>query len=93
MTRRKKDRPERLVTLRETHGVTPPDAESRLIAAELLAVLAKSTTPLRWKTFRSYAFGVSVHDIARREGVPRATIYNRIRLARRDFAAALARLK
>lgn len=68
-----------------------PSPEDRYLAREMLRVLAASTTPERWKTMRSYAAGISVHEIAKRDGIRAASVYNRLRLAREDFAAALAR--
>jgi DNA-directed RNA polymerase specialized sigma24 family protein len=76
--------------LRE-HAADTIDAETRVIAKTTLRYLRRSTIPERWRAIRSYANGVPVHAIAAREHVPTATIYNRLRLAREDFAAALAR--
>lgn len=65
--------------------------EALYIARETLALLRRSTTPERFRAVMAYAKGIAASDIARRERVPVATIYDRIRRAREDFAAALAR--
>ena len=77
--------------LREDDEPLVPGAEARFLARELLRVLRMSTTPERFRAVMAYAKGIAASDVARREGVPVATIYDRIRRARADFAAALAR--
>ena len=76
-----------------THENEPvaPSAEDRYLVRETLAIAARSTTPERWKTLRAFASGIDVADIARREGLTVPGVYNRIRLARADIRAALAR--
>lgn len=68
-----------------------PSPEAWLVAKSMLRFLRASTTPERWRAVMAYAKGITVAEIAARERVPVATIYTRIRLARLDFAAALAR--
>lgn len=47
---------------------------------------------MRWRIWVSHEVdGVSVAEIARRDGLSIATVYNHLRLARRDLAAALGR--
>ena len=77
--------------MREDEEPMVPGAEPRYLARELLRVLRASTTPERFRAVMAYAKGIAASDVARREGVPVATIYDRIRRARADFAAALAR--
>ena len=77
--------------LHERAAVTAIDAERRYLGREMLAFLRGSTTPERWRVLRSYAVGVPVIEIARRERLPVPTVYNWIRLARRDLRAAIAR--
>ena len=49
-----------------------------------------ATSPERWRTWLAFEVdGVPVAEIARQEGAPQATIYNRVRLAREDLAAML----
>lgn len=68
-----------------------PSVERLMIGKETLATLRAATTPERWRAILARAKGISVAEIAAREGVPAGTIYTRLRLARQDFAAALAR--
>ncbi len=66
--------------------------EAKVQARELFARLQQSTTPERWRAWMLHEVdGVSIEEIARQEGRPFGTVYNRIRLARLDFDAALAR--
>lgn len=68
-----------------------PSPEALFIAREQLRFMRKATTRERWRALRAQALGVPVHAIAAREHVPTATVYDRIRRARKDIAAALAR--
>lgn len=68
-----------------------PSAEDRYLVRETLALAARSTTPERWRCLRAWANGVDVATIARREGLTPPGVYNRIRLAREDIRAGLAR--
>lgn len=77
--------------LREEHEPATMNAEQRYLGKEALAFLRQATTPERWKAIAAYAKGIPVAEIARREDVPAATVYNWIRLAREDMRAALAR--
>ena len=55
-------------------------------------MIQRTTSADRWRAWIAHEVdGVSVAEIARQEGRPRATIYNLLRLARQDFAAAMAR--
>lgn len=66
--------------------------ESSVVSGDLLRSLQHATTPERWRVSFAYASqGLSVEEIARREQRPAGTIYNLLRLARLDFAAALRR--
>ncbi len=66
--------------------------EAHVSARETLRRLQRSTSPDRWRAWIAHEVdGVPVAEIARQEGRPRATIYNLLRLARQDFAAAMAR--
>ncbi len=74
-----------------TAGATT-SPEVRVSARETLRSLQRSTSPDRWRAWIAHEVdGVPVAEIARQEGRPRATIYNLLRLARQDFAAAMAR--
>ena len=73
-----------------------PDAHARTEARaelrHLMRTFPGATSPERWRTWLAFEVdGVPVAEIARQEGAPEATIYNRVRLARRDLAAMLAR--
>ncbi len=73
-----------------TSGAASP--EVRVSARETLRSLQRTTSPDRWRAWIAHEVdGVPVAEIARQEGRPRATIYNLLRLARQDFAAAMAR--
>ncbi len=87
---------------RELAGVSvPPSPEDRLIEAELqaesatevdLAALSQATDPVRWRAFHAHVvLGVPVARIAAAERAPAPTIYTRIRQAREDLRAAIAR--
>ena len=66
--------------------------ESSVLSHDVLRSLQHATTPERWRVSVAYASeGLSVEEIARREQRPAGTIYNLLRLARLDFAAALRR--
>ena len=80
------------VELREEHEPTTAlDAERRYLGKEAMALARRATTPERWRAIAAYAKGIPVSAIARREGIPVATVYNRIRDARRDIGTALRR--
>jgi len=54
--------------------------------------LRAGTTPERWRVFLAYEVeGVAATAIAKREGIPLGTAYNRLRLARRDVRAVVQR--
>jgi RNA polymerase sigma-70 factor (ECF subfamily) len=76
-------------------AVEPAPVESQESAAstrQLLARLQASTTPERWRAWLLHEVDeVPIAEIARQEGRPAATIYNRLRLAREDFKSAFAR--
>lgn len=76
--------PEELVLHREA------DAEQ---AAEVAVdELRTATKPEFWAAFYAHVVeGLPVATIARLEGIPSATVYNRLRLARRDLRAAITR--
>jgi len=81
-------RPEELRDEEHPEALAP---EALYIARETLALLRRSTTPERFRAIMAYAKGIAASDVARREGVPVATVYDRIRRARADLMAALAR--
>jgi RNA polymerase sigma-70 factor (ECF subfamily) len=57
-----------------------------------LEQLRAGTTPERWRLFFGHEVeGVAVAALAKREGLRLSTAYNRLRLARRDLAATIAR--
>ncbi len=77
---------------RSGHGSAVTSPEARVSARETLRSLQRTTSPDRWRAWIAHEVdGVSVAEIARQEGRPRATIYNLLRLARQDFVAAMAR--
>lgn len=66
--------------------------ESAVVSRDQLLSLQHATTPERWRVAVAHWLeGVSVEELVRREGRPAGTIYNLLRLARLDFAAALRR--
>lgn len=77
------------------HAPDVGPASSPASAAEarsVLRTLQAATTPDRWRAwFAHHVDGAPVREVARAEGAPVATIYNRLRAARADFLAALAR--
>mgnify|MGYP000849802601 CR=1 FL=1 len=70
-------------------------AEREELAGEIAAnQLDAVTTPERWRVFHAYVvIGQPAKEIANIEQAPIGTIYNRIRLARRDLRAAILRLR
>lgn len=68
-----------------------PSPEARTEARETLARLQGGTTAPRWRVLMAYVDGDPVPEIAKREGIPVTTTWNRIQLARRDLKRALAR--
>jgi DNA-directed RNA polymerase specialized sigma24 family protein len=66
-------------------------AEDRTLAHELLDLLRRSTSPRNWHAWLRNAEGESIESIATSTGVAVGTVATRIRLARRDFAAAIQR--
>ena len=70
---------------------TVPSAEDRYRAAEELRLLERSTSPERWRAITALAAGETVAEVAREAGLSVPGVYSRAHVARRDFAAALAR--
>lgn len=69
-----------------------PDEREDDLAGLTLDDLRGMTQPEYWRVFVAYAVeGRAVKDIAAAERIPAGTVYNRLRLARRDLAAALTR--
>lgn len=69
-----------------------PSHECRVTARAILRKLPHSTTPQRWRVWAGHkVYGVSVQDLAIIEACPVSTIYNLLRLARKDFVSALRR--
>ena len=89
------------------HEPESPTAEDPLLAREAdvellhdmellgeaqLPGLSTATAPAFWRAFHAYyVLGVPVAIIAAHEGTPVPTVYNRLRLARRDLRAAILR--
>lgn len=72
--------------------VGTPSHEGPVAARELLRGLEAATTAERWRMWVAHEVdAVAVPEIARQEGRAVATVYNQLRLARRDLAAALER--
>ena len=74
-------------------GADPRGAlEARAELRHLLQRFPGATSPERWRAWLAFEVdGVPVVEIARQEGAPEGTIYNRVRLARQDLAAMLVR--
>jgi DNA-directed RNA polymerase specialized sigma24 family protein len=79
------------VELYERDEPTVPGPEGPTVAGDTLGAFSEATSPERWRALIAYAEGISVAEIARREGIPAATVYTRIWKARRDIAAAMTR--
>ena len=78
--------------LRSESPTSSPSHECRVAARAILQKLPYSTTPERWRVWAACkVHGVPVEDIAIIEGRPLGTIYNLLRLARKDFVSALRR--
>jgi RNA polymerase sigma-70 factor (ECF subfamily) len=76
----------------EGNDASVPSSEDAIDARRTLGILQRATTPERWRAFVAHdAEGETAAEIATREGVPVQTVYNRLRAARLDIAAALAR--
>lgn len=68
------------------------EANAERAAEVAIEDLRAATTPDAWRAFYAYVVeGLPALAIARLEGIPRATVYNRLRLARRDLRAAVER--
>ncbi len=68
------------------------EAAAERAAEVAIADLRAATSPDLWRAFYAHVVeGLPVGTIARLESVSRATIYNRLRLARRDLRAAIER--
>lgn len=76
-----------------THETPETAIVAREDAAEMgLETLRTSTTPERWTVFCAHDVeGLKMSAIAAIEGAPAATLYNRLRLARRDLRAGISR--
>ena len=76
----------------EHSAVSVPSSEGITSARWTLRALQGETSPENWRAWVArHVDGLPVSQIAHNEGTPKATIYNRIRLAQRDFRAARAR--
>lgn len=81
--------PDDLDAERGDHGAA---VEARADLRRILQAFPAETSPERWRAWlASEVDGVPVAEIARQEGSPESTIYNRLRLAREDLAAMLSR--
>jgi DNA-directed RNA polymerase specialized sigma24 family protein len=82
-----------LATDDHLEGVDPRGAlEARAELRHLLQHFPAATSPERWRAWLAFEVdGVPAAEIARQEGAPQATIYNRIHDARADLAAMLSR--
>lgn len=66
--------------------------EARADLRYLLQRFPGATLPERWRAWLAFEIdGVDAAEIARQEGTPIGTVYNRVRLAREDLAAMLTR--
>ena len=75
-----------------TDVIGAPSHEGPISARELLRGLEAATTPERWRVWVAHEVdGVPVPELARQEARSEPAIYNTLRLARRDLAAALGR--
>lgn len=91
--RRSREVPTAADEIQDTRGTAAP-ADEAFDARVALGELQEATTPPRWAVFLAYEVeGRPVAAIATIEGVPVGTVYNRLRLARRDFRAAMRRRK
>lgn len=74
------------------HAGATDSHESLILTRDQLLSLRQATTPERWRVCVAHWLeDVSVEELARRESRPAGTLYNLLRLARLDFAAALRR--
>lgn len=67
--------------------------EAPLLARDLLRALEHATTPPRWRAFLAVFEGVTITAFARSEGIPTSTAHGHAAQARRDFAAAIRKLR
>lgn len=67
--------------------------EAPLLARDLLRALERATTPQRWRAFLAVFEGVTLTAFARSEGIPTSTAHGHAAQARRDFAAAIRKLR
>ena len=66
--------------------------DTLLLGEAQLPGLCTATAPAFWRVFYAYSvLGFPVAIIAAHEGAPIPTVYNRLRLARRDLRAAILR--
>jgi len=102
-------RPESLHACLPAFHEPPPENEPPRTAEELLVTLDKqaeharetqrtflkySTAPAYWRVFHDHVIlGLPIAGIAECEHAPIGTMYNRLRLARRDLRAAITRLR
>jgi RNA polymerase sigma-70 factor (ECF subfamily) len=84
------DVPEAVPTPEEL--VLHKEADAERAADVALDDLRAATKPEFWSAFYAHEVeGLPVTTIARLEGVPEATVYNRLRCARRDLRASITR--
>ncbi len=70
----------------------PPETMEEQETIAILEELRTGTTPERWRVFWGYEIeGVTAAVLSKREAIPLGTIYNRLRVARRDIRAAIER--
>ncbi len=102
-------RPESLHACLPAFHEQPPSSEPPRTAEELLVALDEqaeyaretertflkySTAPAFWRVFHDHVIlGLPIAGIAECEHAPIGTLYNRLRLARRDLRAAITRLR
>jgi len=90
--RRAAQRAARGTPVKIAHDDARPSAEGPVAARATLRTLEAATTPERWRAWLAREVDhTPVSEIARTEGIPPATVHTRLRLAREDFRAALAR--
>lgn len=72
--------------------MTVEPCETAVLAYDAFQKFERYTTPERWRAWVMREIdGMDISEIARQEGAPVNTIFNRLHAIRADFAAAAAR--
>lgn len=86
--------PAALAELAEDGGASAEEQIAERETARMIEALRASVRPCDWRVLVGYAFeGRPIAEIASSEGIGESTARNRLRLARRDLAAAVRRLR